>query len=186
MDGSAELYAELLGRIEELLPSVADEIRRDVDRGGHELDLFEPHEMYVFGEDFQDIDGRGDTHRRDPLQQYSSRGKRRPARPDRIEQFRQQHLGGNSSDAVSSLSGDGRLAILLDAVITLLTTVNGSESELTGYLRQKGVRSVTFGAAGVEEGQGWVFLDEIDTVADRRAEVVDALLTARAVLEGLQ
>ncbi|MGY2125116.1 hypothetical protein ACW9HJ_27030 [Nocardia gipuzkoensis] len=187
MDGSAELYADLLGQIEELLPSVADEIRRDVDRGGRELELYEPTEAYTFSDDYQEVDRREATHRRRPPRQSPSRAEQQPAQPDHIVQFRQQQrLGGNSGDIVRPLSGDGRLAILLDAVITLLRTVNGSEGELTSYLRQKGVRSVTFGVGDIDMDRSQISVDQIGYIAAQRGEVMDTLLTALAALEDLQ
>lgn len=168
MDGSAELYVELLSQIEAVLPDVAYEIRREVERGGRELELYQEPEEFVLNDEASWADEHLEPDRRGVEEvtelirlQLPSMMRRSMSVPESSE-----------PPQVRALSGDERVATVLEALDTLIAAVVGSESEVANSLRRWGVRSVTFGSANIDSR---VHIDEAPAVSIRIGNVQQEL-----------
>ncbi|WP_378739070.1 hypothetical protein [Nocardia brasiliensis] len=167
MDGSAELYVELLRRVAALLPDVAAEIRREVARGGREVELYDPSEAWVM-----------DSALSTPEEQFpDTAGEEYPddlivaKLPEELPQSDNDR--GPRPDMVRPLSGDLSLETLLEALITLLKVVDGSEKELTNFLHHREIRSVAFGAPTIRQDR--IVMAETNDVPMLRAQVQEDL-----------
>ncbi|MEU8901365.1 hypothetical protein [Nocardia sp. NPDC048505] len=158
MENSAELYVELLTLVEATLPEVAAEIRREVDRGGTEVELYDDTES---GELPVDWAWKTDPRRYPNLPPFKT---------------------GPQPDLMARLSGDRSLHTILDALITLLEAVEGSEQELTRFLYRAGSRSVAFGAAAVRPER--IAVPETAELPSNRAAVRADLRRLRDLLDG--
>ncbi|PXX57627.1 hypothetical protein DFR70_11755 [Nocardia tenerifensis] len=173
MDDSAELYAELLSKVEALLPDVAAEVRREVARGGREIELYELPEVWEMYDGLS-VSENGlpeTTVGHDPNDTTV-------ATP--FEDVPQPHNDPTPRpDLVQSLSGDQALETLLEALSTLLRVVDGSEQEFTVFLSQWGIRSVAFGVDGVRQARvGTAETSEVSIHRERIREHLSELLAA--------